>query len=77
MISQEQVDMLQKMDPISMSTDQQCAYVLKCLEADMHPQQILESRFKGDSFSFDLIMTMLVSRGWAKRDKSGRWKVKR
>lgn len=66
------------MDPFSMNTEQQCAYLLKCLEAEMEPRQIRETKFKDDGFTFDLIMTILVNRGWAKKDKnSGRWHVKK
>ena len=69
---------LAQIDPLRLGTDQQCAYVLKCIEAGINPLQICETRFCSDSFTFDLIMKMIVDRGWAKRDKkSGEWKVKR
>lgn len=78
MITEEQAERLEEMDPRVLNTEQQCAYVLRCIEAEMQPAQILESRFKGDRFAFDLVMTFIVSRGWAMKDKnSGRWHVRK
>lgn len=78
MITEEEAQLLEQMDPRVMSTEQQCAYVLKCIEAGMSPVQILQSRFKGDRFAFDLVMGFAVARGWTAKDrKSGRWYVAR
>jgi hypothetical protein len=70
--------MLEKIDPLNLSTAQQCAYVLKCLENEITPEQICECMFCGDSFTFNLIMTLISERRWAKLDKkSGNWTVKK
>lgn len=66
------------MDPLRLDTPQQCAYILKCIEAEMEPGQILESKFRGDTFTFNLLMTILIEKGWAGKDKkSGKWFVRR
>lgn len=76
MITEEQARRLEEIDPRLLTTEQQCAYVLKCIEAQMHPSQILESRFKGDRFALDLVMAIVVNKRWAVRDSdSGRWRV--
>jgi hypothetical protein len=76
MLTQDEARRLEEMDPRVLSTEQQCAYVLKCIEAGMSPMQILEARFRGDRFSFDLVMSFAVERGWVARDrKSGNWRV--
>ena len=78
MITQEEARLLEELDPRMLSTEQQCAYVLKCIGADMTPEQILTTRYKGDAFAFDLVMSFAVSREWVARDrKSGRWYVNR
>jgi hypothetical protein len=77
MLNDEQLQMLAQIDPLNLSTEQQCAYVLKCLEAEIPPEQICECRFCGDSFTFNLIMALLAKNGWAKKKASGKWIVKR
>jgi hypothetical protein len=66
------------MDPLNMSTEQQCGYILECVEAGVDPISILQIKFWDDKFTFDLLMSIIVERGWARKDKkSGRWHVKR
>jgi hypothetical protein len=78
MITEEEARRLEEMDPRVLNTEQQCAYVIKCIEAEMSPEQIMQSRFKGDRFAFDIVMSFAVRREWIAKDrKSGRWYVNR
>lgn len=78
MITQEDARRLEETDPRLLTTEQQCAYILKCIEAEMPPNNILEYRFKGDEFTFELAMSFAVSQGWvAKDERSGKWHVNR
>ena len=78
MINESELHRLAQIDPLKLTTEQQCGYVLKCLEAGLEPLHIRQTKFCGDSFSFDLIMKMIVVRGWAKKNKkSGEWIINR
>ncbi len=78
MVNYKELQMLEALDPLNLSTEQQCAYVLKCLENELQPDVICGHKFRGDNFTFDLIMTMVTERGWARQHKrSGKWIVKK
>jgi hypothetical protein len=66
------------MDPLNLSIEQQCAYILECIEAGIDPTNILQIKFWDDKSTFDLLMSTIVESAWAGRDKkSGRWHVNR
>jgi len=67
---------LQETNPLLLNTAQQCAYVLKCLEAGMHPAEILETRFNSEIVVFQVIMDLVIRSGMVKQDKQGNWHIK-
>ena len=75
-MSQEQMRRLETTNPLLLTTSQQCAYALKCLEAGVQPEQIFE-KFNQDSFTFDLVMDLILKKKWAWTDKAGQWHVKK
>ena len=68
---------LEEFDPYWMNIEQQCAYVLKCIEAKMDLAQVKESKFRNDDFIFELVISLIVKKGWASTDKSDQWYIKK